>query len=1238
MLVAVLLLVGLATALVVTATMMARVERKAAANSAKIEQARANALFALDVALNQLQTAAGPDQRVTARAEILDSNPSTSAVDGVNQPFWTGVWKTGTNQLDVGGADAQRNLSLTKGGTANPPAPSVSDKVASATWLVSGNGSLSPINFSGTPGANATIIAKNFGTSSANVTVPLIPLVVASGNTTTTNGAYGYWVSDEGVKAKVNMKDPTFGANHTSELPKNLLHFVAPQAFAAHKGSDEFGTIDLRTKANDIPKITTLQSLANIAGLSSLVGGNTTKIAADFTTSSWGVLADVRNGGLKKDLTAAFEDSGNTPNKNYAKLNPDGTARVYQARDSSSDTVPNVGASSLVRRLDGLRWINLYYHYNLYKSTAPAVNMFGRSVNGTSPAGVGNSTAGNRPYTVAPRGIGWSDPSSGGTAISYGVLSPVFLGLRWDITFNALETAPGNGKYNLYLNYYPQFILYNPYSVRISSSANNFRFARAFGALSNMYLQIAVQETTETKYYHVALNLGGLVGASQRLLYNTNFDDIQTLEPGEIRVFGLNSNIPASLKSGDSPNGAVSEFKFSTPPYGLVSKGFAVNNHKYAIIQKIAAYNATASSNPLLDTYENIDLISAGSRITLRLTGRPPQADLGTLRPAAGMNVAAAGGGDVSIPSTALWPTIGGSGGSVLPVVNGDPNTSGLRIFLSSSPGSSSTGIVNPNSTRPDLSALVETLTGETQVFSFFVRKKGINQTGGSTFSNSNNSIPYFCGNSIQFNLAYDLFGACWWDELYVSDLLTWPNYPNPTSATIQTTLTPDGYTTTSWGEASTGASTPPTNIGSRNVLFDVPLQPMVSIGQFMHLQPFYMSTTGNYTALAFGSMFTGGSLPSPEVPMNQTVSNLPQRSPNSAHLAIDHSFLVNQALFDSYFFSTVPPATLSASTTYPVAWSDFNNANNSGSSLTDSSKPLLNSRMRPYFKNGIAPLMADLRDMDKAAANLKLDGAFNINSTSVAAWRAFLSSLSGNDLDIWDASTQTSKTLNASALQNPFVRFQAANSNGNINDLWSGIRALSDAEIDDLANKIVAEIKMRGPFLSMADFLNRRLGSSSSLTRAGALQAAIDKTTLNNAAKAAGVDVSVPTTGVNSPPITPITTLTDNMKDATGATWRTTIGAPGYLMQQDLVQALSPAMTARSDTFVIRTYGEVRNPSNGNIESKAWAEAVVQRVPDLVDGSQLPETSQSALNTTNQTFGRRFQIVSFRWLHPNEI
>jgi hypothetical protein len=42
--------------------------------------------------------------------------------------------------------------------------------------------------------------------------------------------------------------------------------------------------------------------------------------------------------------------------------------------------------------------------------------------------------------------------------------------------------------------------------------------------------------------------------------------------------------------------------------------------------------------------------------------------------------------------------------------------------------------------------------------------------------------------------------------------------------------------------------------------------------------------------------------------------------------------------------------------------------------------------------------------------------------------------------------------------------------------------------------------------------------------------------------------------------------------------------------------------------------------------------------MPEFVDPTNAPEAARANLNATNALLGRRFEIVSFRWLHPDEI
>ena len=97
-------------------------------------------------------------------------------------------------------------------------------------------------------------------------------------------------------------------------------------------------------------------------------------------------------------------------------------------------------------------------------------------------------------------------------------------------------------------------------------------------------------------------------------------------------------------------------------------------------------------------------------------------------------------------------------------------------------------------------------------------------------------------------------------------------------------------------------------------------------------------------------------------------------------------------------------------------------------------------------------------------------------------------------------------------------------------------------------------------------------------------------------------------------------------------------MGAPSYLTQADVLQKVGPVITARGDTFVIRSYGEALD-NNGDVTARAWCEAIVQRVPQPLypDDARLDPHADATSHPT-AAMGRRFDLISFRWLNPTEI
>lgn len=195
----------------------------------------------------------------------------------------------------------------------------------------------------------------------------------------------------------------------------------------------------------------------------------------------------------------------------------------------------------------------------------------------------------------------------------------------------------------------------------------------------------------------------------------------------------------------------------------------------------------------------------------------------------------------------------------------------------------------------------------------------------------------------------------------------------------------------------------------------------------------------------------------------------------------------------------------------------------------------------------------------------------------------------------------------------------------------WNGYRELDDSELTLLAERIVEEVRTRGPFLSMSDFVNRRIGPNSDLTLRGALESAIDKSGINE--KAFQNQVAVAASHLSDTSVYPYKTI----ETSTG---NPAAGAPGWITQGDLMRILEPAATVRSDTFVVRVCGEAKD-ALGNVTARAYAEAIVQRIPEYVDPVDRPSVNaytDAAAAAVNKKFGRRMSVVSFRWMSSSEV
>ncbi len=405
---------------------------------------------------------------------------------------------------------------------------------------------------------------------------------------------------------------------------------------------------------------------------------------------------------------------------------------------------------------------------------------------------------------------------------------------------------------------------------------------------------------------------------------------------------------------------------------------------------------------------------------------------------------------------------------------------------------------------------------------------------------------------------------------------------------------------------------------------YDIPLAPVQSLATLNGANP-----GGSSGYLPRFAQPIGNSWAHPLIQTN----NLMEARAGGNYL--DHSFLLNLALYDSLYFSGLadqlgPFGTGKTAATLATSFS-------TGTPLADSRMTLL-----PPDGKSAADFPAEAAKTTaykSIAAWQMLQGGFNVNSTSVTAWKAMLASIHDAQalVNQLEKTTSTSKLTALTAAPAGKARIsryrlpaaETAASSADLKDsYWLGPRDYSDAELQTLAENIVNQVRLRGPFLSMADFVNRQLGSGDVAQR-GALQQAIDDSNLNvslaNTANA-GFDI-------------PVSSVADykyaNAAAGAGPSYQ---GAPGYLTQADLLSVLGNAATPRSDTFTIRAYGEARDSAN-KVTASATCEAVIQRIPDYVDSADKAEIATVSLTSTvNKTFGRRFLVSAMRWLSPDEI
>jgi hypothetical protein len=1178
-LVVTLTLLPLMALLVIGLLSLSAVEIRRSSSEANLAVARANARLALILAIGQLQQHLGPDQRVAADASVAGKSAKSAA-----QPHWLSVWDTTLDdgQSPVIARDAE------DGGLRDLRVDRSWDAASQRrTTLVSGNESR-PTH------ADATAVAPEkltelvgegtLGTSTTgSVAAPTVALADAAG---IPRGAYAWWIGDLGMLANLATPD----IDPASNIPDHRALQAAQDASAQPFNLPEIPNSSRAALVTD----------RQFGLLSDPPAGDRAAAFHGATTRSQGLLTNVRDGGWKRDLTAFIDGNGNIPalpGKGFTLPGLSDSDPLVGGQPNSPDAAQAVRLEGVSPRYGLLRdWAQRASSAPLGRHSSPIeqAERAGRPVN----------TRNQNPVRILER--------------TRTDLMPVLVesSIYYNLSYFDTATPDPRNPYGLRLHLYPRVVLWNPYAfdLEIPPSA---AFLHING---NKIVDVRLQGGRNQSY---RMNWGVNVGSSRSSTCGSMFFKLEgaTLPPGQSMTWS-----PAANQIYDE---AAFHNNLLTPNTGPSPTRAFYQDRR-------------VDGNPL---FQVIQSFPPKPGLVNNLLPAVPIDWREIVPPRPGGNVQSSGYTQAD-DYFMHWKPLGNSGSFSLSAFGSLPQ--GRFISCAYQYGdedelplewSSVDPVPFPKSSiqQPTVSTPPDRRTRDGFRLRWF-NEHPSNRIGSGSLANTPHleSAPIANWN---MRASYSIRNP----HDNVSDV-------TPHFFGIYTRDLFDGAV--DWGSVQPRFSSgrhlgdpfdQPIRADAPRVLFDIPRRSaeIISLAAFQHVsfsefiwQPTYAlgnsladprvdtSRTeprrtlaenrdkGGWNQDTIGYALDGRSDPNSN---NATTREdnwawharaLIQNTPLDHSVFFDLSYELNHALWDSTFLSSGSPAEKQAL-------------------LDDPSKRLPNGRIRPNPALGpVNP--ADLADFHRAASHLVVDGAFNINSTSVEAWEALL--LSGID-----------RAGSADAVAFPrILNPPGGNWDGkNPGDpaAWSGQRLLTRPEIRNLAERIVDEVRTRGPFLSLADFVNRRLRDDAT-GRKGTLQAAID---------AAGINRSFESEW----PIDNRTSLPDyrhpdHIKDPTRleqtllpetAAW----GALGFLTQADVLQSIGPAITARSDTFRIRTCGEARDVS-GKVTARAWCEAVIQRLPDYVDPADDLLTPSASLNETNRRFGRRFTITAFRWLTPLEV
>ncbi len=268
-------------------------------------EAQANARLALMTALGELQLAAGPDQRISANAAILDSSRDSLDVDGVENEQWTGIWRsfdTWLTATDSTGKIIQNTYTIGR-------------ESHFLRWLVSHRDSASMTSLgaakSALPDSESVTLVDGTARSTSSHDVPSFRagLIEVIGDTGSSHpkGRFAWGVIDENVKARINDYDKDLVENNIQGASDQQMRLNNVSRSGMEWLTGLENSPELPADWKDLGKVVTLPSGSQLEPGDKGYNEALRAHFYDLTTHSVSLPVNVRNGGLKKDLNMLLE-------------------------------------------------------------------------------------------------------------------------------------------------------------------------------------------------------------------------------------------------------------------------------------------------------------------------------------------------------------------------------------------------------------------------------------------------------------------------------------------------------------------------------------------------------------------------------------------------------------------------------------------------------------------------------------------------------------------------------------------------------------------------------------------------------------------------------------------------------------------------------------------------------------------------------------------------------------------